>query len=232
MSAYAKIIGKNQGHYPYRMGLNSLKYNNEIFDASPQCIKGGLYYCKLENILDYLNYGHTLCLVSIPSDAQVVQVENKFKTDRLMIDQMFDLRDVETWKFLERHDVFKPKLNSTLGIVVTDILGTVVEKGYLDAVKFLVDKGADVQAYDNYAICLAAQNGHLDMAKFLVDRGADVQADNNYAVLHASKHGHLDMVKFLIDKGADGRVCNNHTTDMDMAIVCAESGALSSRRLI
>ncbi len=149
-----------------------------------------------------------------------------------MIDQMFDLRDVETWKFLERHDVFKPKLNSTLGIVVTDILGTVVEKGYLDAVKFVVDKGADVQAYNNYAICLAAQNGHLDMAKFLVDRGADVQADNNYAVLHASKHGHLDMVKFLIDKGADGRVCNNHTTDMDMAIVCAESGALSSRRLI
>ena len=46
------------------------------------------------------------------------------------------------------------------------------------------------------------QNGHLEVVKFLLDRGADVNADNNYAVRRASANGHLEVVKFLLENGA------------------------------
>ncbi len=172
MSVFAKIIGNNHGNYPYRLGLNSLKYNNEIFDASPHCVAGGLYYCKLENILDYSNYGHTLCFVSIPDDAQVVQIGNKFKTDRFVIDQMFDLRDAQTWEFFEH-------------VVITDeTLCSAVQYGYLHMAKFLVARGADIHAGNDSALRLAALYGHLDIVQFVVDNDSALHA----AVLTGNKN--------------------------------------------
>ena len=77
-----------------------------------------------------------------------------------------------------------------------------IENGHLDAVKFMVSKGADVTANDNQAIRWASANGHLDVVKYLVSKGADVTSRDNFAVRVASDYGHLDVVKFLVSKGA------------------------------
>jgi hypothetical protein len=69
-------------------------------------------------------------------------------------------------------------------------------------VKFLVEKGADVRAGNDFAIRMASFNGHLKTVKFLVANGADVRAENDYAVRMASGNGNLEMVKFLVEKGA------------------------------
>ena len=45
--------------------------------------------------------------------------------------------------------------------------------------------------------------GHLEVVKFLVEKRANIQADNNYAVKCASMYGHLEVVKFLIANGAE-----------------------------
>src|SRR5438477_5948965 len=97
---YYKIIGNNRGHYPYRVGLNTLKYNGETFDATAECTPGGLYYCEAKYIFDYLLYGYNLCYVTIPANAQVVKVGNKFKADRIIIEKILSLSDVSTWKYL------------------------------------------------------------------------------------------------------------------------------------
>lgn len=91
----------------------------------------------------------------------------------------------------------------------TSLLSLATKNGRLEMVKFLVDKGANVNhgAINGTApLMLAATNGHLDVVKFLVDKGADVNAKDHKGgtpLMAAAREGHLDMVKFLVEKGAD-----------------------------
>jgi len=91
-----------------------------------------------------------------------------------------------------------------------NIINIASREGNLDVIKFLVDKGADVNSKDKdgYApLNRAALAGHLDIVKYLVNKGgADVNAkdeDGNTPLYYAAGKGHLDIVKFLVNKGAD-----------------------------
>ena len=102
-------------------------------------------------------------------------------------------------------------------------------QGHIDAVKALLDAGADVNQVSTgdktSPLLMAIINGHFDLAKFLLERGADVKlaSDNGATPLYAAlnvqwapkalypqpraytqqKLTHLDLMKLLIDKGAD-----------------------------
>ncbi|MDD5483946.1 MAG: ankyrin repeat domain-containing protein [Kiritimatiellae bacterium] len=85
----------------------------------------------------------------------------------------------------------------------------------LDAVKYLIAKGADVNVRDYKfgwtPLMWAAHNGRLDIIKFLVDKGADINTKNKIGttpLVLAVRTDNLvvDVVKFLIDKGADVNV--------------------------
>jgi ankyrin repeat protein len=102
-------------------------------------------------------------------------------------------------------------------------------QGHLDAVKALLDAGADinqVSAGDQTSpLLMAIINGHYDLARFMIERGADVRlaAANGATPLYATlnvqwapkalypqpraytqqKTTHLEMMQILIDKGAD-----------------------------
>ncbi len=125
---YYKFIGKNKGNYPYKLGLNTLADNNEIFDARPRCGPGGLYYTDIDSIFEYLCYGDTLCIVTIPADAQVVQLMGKWKTDRMVIESMHDFWTVETWEML-----------STLGVQWREmyfLMAQAIYRQKLELIKF------------------------------------------------------------------------------------------------
>ena len=54
--------------------------------------------------------------------------------------------------------------------------------GERDAVKLLIDKGADVNAQDTMgwtALILAADKGNLEIVRLLIEKGADVNAQEN-----------------------------------------------------
>jgi uncharacterized protein len=102
-------------------------------------------------------------------------------------------------------------------------------QGHLEAVKTLLDAGADINQVNpgdkTSPLLMAVINGHYDLAAYLVDRGADVRlaATNGVTPLYATlnvqwapkalypqprayaqqKMTHLDLMKVLIDKGAD-----------------------------
>ena len=69
--------------------------------------------------------------------------------------------------------------------------------GHLEIVRLLLDRGAYVQAMDDYALRWASINGHLEVVRLLLDKGADVHADDDDALRWASINGHLEVVKVL-----------------------------------
>lgn len=90
-----------------------------------------------------------------------------------------------------------------------DILHLACERGDLDTVKYLLDKGADTESVDTYGFkCLhvAAMNGNLKVVKYLIEEvGIPVDqrtTKSNFTPLYLST-GYLDTLKYLESKGAD-----------------------------
>ena len=69
--------------------------------------------------------------------------------------------------------------------------------GKLSVVEYLVSKGADIHAGDDWALQMASYNGNLPMVEYLVSKGADIHALNNKALQLASLMGHLHVVEYL-----------------------------------
>lgn len=90
-------------------------------------------------------------------------------------------------------------------------LNVASERGDLDIVTLLLEKGADpdrIAAYSGgSALMWASINGHRAIARALIDASADVNAassDHKSTPLHlASEKAHADIVKLLIERSAD-----------------------------
>ena len=75
--------------------------------------------------------------------------------------------------------------------------------GYIEVVKLLLEKGANIHADDDYALRWSARNEHIEVVKLLLEKGANIHADNDYALRWSAKNGHIEVVKLLLEKGAN-----------------------------
>ena len=73
--------------------------------------------------------------------------------------------------------------------------------GQLDIIKCLVENGADIHAWEDYALRCACSYGQLDMVKYLIEKGANIHAYNDEALRYATGNGYLEIVEYLIEKG-------------------------------
>ncbi|MBU4320334.1 MAG: ankyrin repeat domain-containing protein [Nitrospinae bacterium] len=95
------------------------------------------------------------------------------------------------------------------GCVSMTPLSTAAKRGDINAVKELLNQGADVNEKNdsgNTALMSAALEGHPEAVKFLIEKGADVNAKNNRGwtpLFYAAAFGKTDTAKLLIGKGAD-----------------------------
>ena len=76
-----------------------------------------------------------------------------------------------------------------------------------------LDKGADVNAMKGNALYTAAQEGKIEAVRFLLDRGANIDAKSDspddWTALHiAASNGKNDVVRLLIDRGADPSIAS------------------------
>lgn len=100
-----------------------------------------------------------------------------------------------------------------------------VETKYLDGVKLLVEKGADVNALDAYgsnALNMASMKNYSEIAKFLLKNGSDVNNTDKlqgYPLKWAAKNGNVELVKLFLERGADKTIQNesNGNTIFDEA---------------
>ncbi|MCK9596356.1 ankyrin repeat domain-containing protein [Candidatus Pacearchaeota archaeon] len=79
-----------------------------------------------------------------------------------------------------------------------------VYSGYFDIVVYLVELGADIHALNDEPLRWAAQFGYFDIVKCLVEHGADIHAQQDWSLQIAVRNGHFDIVIYLLDNGADG----------------------------
>ena len=84
-----------------------------------------------------------------------------------------------------------------------------IKRNDVDAVKKLLDDGADLDARDDTGktpLMAASHSKYTDACKFLLEMAADVnqQSDSgSTALMLAAIDGHADIVKLLLDAGAD-----------------------------
>ena len=87
------------------------------------------------------------------------------------------------------------------------------DQGYIKVVTLLVNRGANLEARDEYgggtALIHASFKGHLAVVKLLSDKGASINTrdkDNYDALLWAALYGHLRVCLFLVSRSGDPRV--------------------------
>ncbi len=83
------------------------------------------------------------------------------------------------------------------------------ELGYLDIVKLLLDRGADIEATDDLggrALMFAAHYGRIEVVSCLLDRGAEINAEDwagQSALSHAVMEGRDAVYALLRARGAE-----------------------------
>jgi ankyrin repeat protein len=90
-------------------------------------------------------------------------------------------------------------------------LGLAAFFGHLDALKVLLENGADVNAtspsrFANTALDAAVAGDHPDVVKALLAAhgNPNVRSEANFTPLHkAAAHGNLEIVRMLVEAGAD-----------------------------
>jgi hypothetical protein len=194
---YYKITNEQENHneFQYKTGLNT---DTVPWSPAGSCKPGGLYFCEIQHVLEFLNYGVWLREVTLPEGEEIYKDPggNKYKAHQIILGRRRDLRKVSTWKYL---------IKSGADVHARDdhALRCASNNGHLEVVKYLVEHGADVHARDDYALRCASNNGHLEAVKYLVEHGADVHARDDQAQRWASLNGHLEAVKYLVEHGAD-----------------------------
>jgi hypothetical protein len=82
-------------------------------------------------------------------------------------------------------------------------------RGDVQAIRVLLEQGADIHFMKDVCLRNAAGEGRLEAVKLLLKHGADIHAKEDQAIRWASEKGFTEIVLLLLKHGADFRAENN-----------------------
>lgn len=97
------------------------------------------------------------------------------------------------------------------------------ERGHLEVVRYLLEKGANAHEDDDLALCQAAEAGDLTVVDCLLEAGADARKLVDYSLSLIAGNGYLLVMERLMSAGADF-----HTFGESALRAAAESGQLAA----
>ena len=155
----------------------------------------------------------------IVKDESFMEIESHFDVGRHLRDRMMlvDISDSEIFDFIkELREIRRESILENDGVNQyiedrdnRDLLLWAAENGDGAVVKLLLEKGADLEAKDDYGRTLlwwAAEYGYEVVVKLLLEKGADLETKDNHdqtPLWWAAQHGHEAVVKLLLKSGAD-----------------------------
>ncbi len=77
-----------------------------------------------------------------------------------------------------------------------------------DSIKFLIDKGIDVNCQHGTLALMISQTGNLDIIKWIDEKGADLHIKNDQPLINAIVNDKTEIAKYLITKGANPNIQN------------------------
>lgn len=103
---FYKFMNNDLKHFDftYKIGLN---IDTLPFNPVGRCEKGGLYFCEESNcFLFWKHYGQKMTLITIPDDARVYIDEDKFKSDKIIIERILNFNEIsdDFWINIFRKD--------------------------------------------------------------------------------------------------------------------------------
>lgn len=84
------------------------------------------------------------------------------------------------------------------------------KNGHTEIVELLLEKGADIHAYDDRALVWATNGRHIETVRLLLEKGANVHANNDEALRIASGNDDAEIIRLLLDNGANINVFNGN----------------------
>lgn len=109
-----------------------------------------------------------------------------------------------------------PNITTSMGGTA---LSRAAENGNTKLMEKLLDYEANI---DDLSLITAAREGHLDAVKLLVERGANVNARQRWgqtALMFAAREGHSSIVSYLLQNGAKVRIRDkNDESALSMAL--------------
>lgn len=133
----------------------------------------------------------------------------KFRNVYVDIFQAAEHGDIDALKhYIETEKV---NVNSILQSSRETPLFKCIQGGHLTAAKYLIQKGANVNAVDKYGYnallwALDTDKPNLELIKYLIEKGVDINVRDRkgYAPVHwAAANDKLEILQYLVDKGAD-----------------------------
>lgn len=100
---FCKVLSEDMlmQDYQYQLGVNE--------DANSPFISGkcrkGFTFLDVQGVLQYLHHGTKLAMITIPANEDVYVDDEIFRTHRLTIKKIMNLKDVATWKYLHKQGV-------------------------------------------------------------------------------------------------------------------------------
>jgi len=88
-------------------------------------------------------------------------------------------------------------LKSGLQIDLSHALIMTAERGYLNILKYLISKGANINAFNSLPLIYSAKNGHLDVVSYLCKNGANIHAYDDAAYHQSYINNQLHIIKYF-----------------------------------
>lgn len=160
-----KVMTKNENQfgYQYQSGLNIL---TDDFNDDPKisCGKGGFYFTNAQHIFHFLHYGHKIREVQLPIDDIDLKVtqdpsKTKWRTNKIILGDQYLLSEIKTFEYL---------INEGAGDIDLALYWC-VKNNFLEGVKFLLEKGANVLSNYGLAVRLSARHGHNDILQYFIE---------------------------------------------------------------
>ena len=95
-------------------------------------------------------------------------------------------------------------------ISVDKILENATMRNPVPVIKYLLEKGADINSNQGSPLITAVYIGNLPVVKYLIEQGADINIDNEMALRTAAFEKQYETAKYLIDNGANIKIALRH----------------------